>query len=885
MNILKKRNECLKQLINASYLMKRDRDYWVNFLCKIEPLNTAIDEVEKTIRILANYEKEMIFINEREPIGLYRVSLPFNNPIYSFVLYSCGIALGGNEVIVRPSRHTASYVVEFYNTYPQFKNLGISLFLETGKKFISSAYTDKNTSGILFTGAYDHLKDIMNNIPINKHLIYCGSGYNPVILGKGIRNIDKAIDIVIDSRIYNSGQDCLCSEKIIVHTSIYDEFLKSLCEKLSKLKLGNFGDKNADIYPPFDAIKDEIKKRYADIKNSEKCIFNRTENGCILSVFEVDINSQALNSEKFCPIFTIAKYSDENDLLPILLSEYKFGIIVLGDVNLNLFNDFPHIVTSGTVMQTEAMDAHIPFGGRGKSGFSMVNNWYKDGPILFSYETTKNKLEEFNMKTITLDTRHFYGGEHHDSFGDKTFQSINPATQEVIATIPEANEQDISAAIDAAKIAFKEWNQIDVITRGHLINLIADAIEEHSEELVNIDVQDAGRPILDATEDIEAVVRMYRYFGGLPDKIEGVTIPFGNEKLVFTKREPYGVIAAITAWNYPLFNNTAKIAPIIATGNACILKPAEETPLVALRLAEIIANVPGVPKGLVSVLNGSGETTGNALVANANINKITFTGSTQTAKLILNNISNNNVKNCTFELGGKAPVVVFDDANIDGAAKAIAFCAFFNQGQTCTAATRIIVEKGVHDILLEKLKEIASRIVIGDPTNKETTLGPLVSKAQYDKVNGYLKRAIERNEKMILGDERTLPTTGYYVCPTIFDNISPNSELFTDEVFGPVLTVTTFEDEKDAIRLANNSEYGLAASVWTKDIDRMHRLAYSIKCGIMQCNTIFCEFPGAPAGGYKNSGYGREFGKEAITEYTQIKTVWVSYSDDYSDWV
>ena len=372
------------------------------------------------------------------------------------------------------------------------------------------------------------------------------------------------------------------------------------------------------------------------------------------------------------------------------------------------------------------------------------------------------------MKAITLDTRHFYGGEHHDSFGNKTFQSINPATQEVIATIPEANEQDISAAIDAAKIAFKEWNQIDVITRGHLINLIADAIEEHSEELVNIDVQDAGRPILDATEDIEAVVRMYRYFGGLPDKIEGVTIPFGNEKLVFTKREPYGVIAAITAWNYPLFNNTAKIAPIIATGNACILKPAEETPLVALRLAEIIANVPGIPRGLVSVLNGSGETTGNALVANSNINKITFTGSTQTAKLILNNISNNNVKNCTFELGGKAPVVVFDDANIDGAAKAIAFCAFFNQGQTCTAATRIIVEKGVHDILLEKLKEIASRIVIGDPTNEKTTLGPLVSKAQYDKVNGYLKRAIERSEKMVLGNERTLPTIGYYVCPTIF---------------------------------------------------------------------------------------------------------------------
>ncbi len=488
------------------------------------------------------------------------------------------------------------------------------------------------------------------------------------------------------------------------------------------------------------------------------------------------------------------------------------------------------------------------------------------------------------MNIKTLDTRPFYGGEHHDTFGKKRFNSINPATEQVIASIPESEGKDIEAAIDAAQIAFEQWNEIDTITRGYLIGLIAEAIEEHAEELVQIDVQDAGRPVLDAREDIEAVVRMYRYFSGVPSKIEGTTIPYGDDKLVLTKHEPYGVIAAITAWNYPLFNATAKIAPIIATGNACILKPAEETPLVALRLAEIIANVPGVPKGLVSVLNGSGEVTGKLLVSNPRIHKLTFTGSSPTASNILKNISESNFKDGVFELGGKAPVVVFSDANIEGAAKAIAFCALFNQGQTCTAATRIIVEKGVHDELLNKLKEIASRIVIGDPTSEDTTVGPLISKTQYDKVNGYINRAIERGEKLVYGGPLKVKK-GYFVQPTFFDEVKPNSELFRDEIFGPVLTFTTFETEEEALKLANDSEYGLAAAVWTRDINKMNRVAAQIKCGIMQCNTLFSEFPGAPAGGYNNSGYGREFGREAITEYTQIKTIWVAYSDDYSDWV
>ena len=489
------------------------------------------------------------------------------------------------------------------------------------------------------------------------------------------------------------------------------------------------------------------------------------------------------------------------------------------------------------------------------------------------------------MSISIPDTRPFYNGEHHDSLDGKTFTTSNPATEDIIASVSESGNNDINAAVIAAKTAFGEWTIIDAFERGKAIIAIADAIEEHAEELAWLDVIDSGKTILDAREDTHAAQKMFRYFGGLVDKIEGATIPAANEKLVYTVHEPYGVIAAITAWNYPLFNASAKIAPVIATGNACILKPAEETPLTALKLAEIIANVDGIPKGLVSVVNGAGERTGALLISNPGVNRVTFTGSTETGKAILKNISGGDLKGAILELGGKAPVIVMADANLEGAAKAIAFSAFFNQGQTCTAATRILVEESVHDVLLEKICSIAEAIVVGDPSSEDTIVGPLISKIQYEKVVGYIERAVGAGQKPLIGGYRPSELEkGYYLTPTIFDNVSSDNELFLDEVFGPVLTVSTFSSVDDAITLANKSNYGLAAGVWTKDLATMHKIANALEDGIIWGNTLFSEFPGAPAGGSKNSGYGREYGKEAINEYTQIKTVWISLDDNYSDW-
>ncbi len=285
---------------------------------------------------------------------------------------------------------TYDYVQSFYARYNKFKKVGISLYSGSGKDFIEAACKQETPGGFLFTGAYDNLQDIQKKIPYSQQLIYCGSGINPTIIGPNVEDIDEAVDLVINSRIYNSGQDCLCTEKIIVHDSVYYEFVKRLINKLDNVQLGEAGDKAADVYPPIPGILNEITTRYNDIKSKELCLYDRNDKGCILSVFEVGIDSPSLNMEKFCPIFTVAKYSQTNELSKIFDSEYRFGLILLGVQDEDIITpDFPHIVTQGTVMQLEAQDAHIPFGGKGKSGFSRQGNKVVDGPILFSIETTK----------------------------------------------------------------------------------------------------------------------------------------------------------------------------------------------------------------------------------------------------------------------------------------------------------------------------------------------------------------------------------------------------------------------------------------------------------------------------------------------------------------
>ncbi|MCW2751376.1 MAG: aldehyde dehydrogenase [Aeromicrobium sp.] len=481
--------------------------------------------------------------------------------------------------------------------------------------------------------------------------------------------------------------------------------------------------------------------------------------------------------------------------------------------------------------------------------------------------------------------RLFIGGEFRASSDGLTFDSINPATEEVLCKVALANQADVDAAVASAAAASVEWQALDARQRGRALNLVADEIEKHGDELAHLDCVDAGKPILDCQEDIHAAAGMFRYFGGLCDKIGGETIPVQNDKFCYTRREPYGVIAAIIAWNYPLFNAAGKLAPILSTGNACVLKPAEETPLTALRLAELIQGIADIPAGLVNVINGPGEITGAALALHPLVAKLSFTGSTETGRSILRSSADSNLKGVVLELGGKSPFVIFEDAELDMALNAITFSVFYNQGQTCTAGTRLLVQESIAERVLKGLADRVGRITVGDPTSEDTHVGPLVSKVQFDRVRGFIDRALEAGATARIGG--AVPEgldTGYFVSPTVFTDVDPRSELAQSEVFGPVLTVSTFGDEEEALQLANDTSYGLASSVWTNSSQRLIRFSNGLQAGIVWANTVFAEHPGAPAGGYKESGFGREYGNSAVDEYTRMKTVWIDLSGEFFTW-
>lgn len=484
-----------------------------------------------------------------------------------------------------------------------------------------------------------------------------------------------------------------------------------------------------------------------------------------------------------------------------------------------------------------------------------------------------------------IEGRLFIGGEFRPAADGSTMADINPVSEEPIAAVSVAGPDDIDAAVAAAAGAHKEWVQLNPSDRSAILMAVAQAVEDAGDELASLDSLDAGKPLGDCLEDVHAAALNFRYFAGLADKLEGVALPVQNENLCYVVREPYGVVAAITAWNYPLFNASAKVAPILATGNACVLKPAEESPLTALRLADVIEGVEGVPAGLVNVVNGPGETTGSYLAHHTEVPKLTFTGSTETGRKILAASAESNLKSVTLELGGKSPFVLFPDGNLEAALNALTFSVFYNQGQTCTAATRLIVHESIVDEVIEGLRMRAARVIVGDPADPSVSVGPIISREQYDKVEGFVTAAVDGGASVVFGATRPEGLDrGFFYAPTLLADLEPESPSSQEEIFGPVLVMHPFGTEEEAMQLANGTKYGLASSIWTQDATRLHRLSRQIHAGVVWCNTVFAEHPGAPVGGYAASGLGREFGRAAIEEYTRGKTIWVGLSGEFFDW-
>jgi acyl-CoA reductase-like NAD-dependent aldehyde dehydrogenase len=470
------------------------------------------------------------------------------------------------------------------------------------------------------------------------------------------------------------------------------------------------------------------------------------------------------------------------------------------------------------------------------------------------------------------------GGQWTEAEGGKTFTSENPATEEAIGEVGSASAGDVDRAVAAAKAALEgDWGRkYSARERGRMLWKIADALEARIDEFALLETLDNGKPIFESRYvDIPAAIDALRYFAGWADKVTGETLPVsGPFVLAYTLREPVGVVAAITPWNFPLIQALWKIAPALACGNTVIHKPASNTPLTALKFAEL-ASEAGLPAGALNVLPGRGAEVGNALVAHRDIAKITFTGSTEVGKDIMRGAADT-VKRLTLELGGKSPNIVFADADLDAAVKGAYTGIFYGKGEVCAAGSRLFVERSVHDALVEKLVERTKKLAPGDPLDPKTRLGALVSRQQRESVLSYVEAGRSEGAEVVAGGEAaTVGGKGFFMQPTILDACRNDMKVAQEEIFGPVLVVIPFDDVKEAVKLANDSIFGLAAGVWTRDIGKAHQVARDLQAGTVWINQYNWYDSGAPFGGYKQSGFGRELGKQALEYYTESKTVFV----------
>ncbi|QDV22846.1 aldehyde dehydrogenase family protein [Aureliella helgolandensis] len=470
-------------------------------------------------------------------------------------------------------------------------------------------------------------------------------------------------------------------------------------------------------------------------------------------------------------------------------------------------------------------------------------------------------------------TECFIGGKWLAAASGKTFPTINPATEETLADVAEGDAADIDLAVEAAREAFENgpWGRMDARDRGRLMYRLADLIEGEIDELAALESLDNGKPYNDArTADIPLAVDCLRYYAGFADKIHGSTIPIRGNYFTYTRKEPVGVVGQIIPWNFPMLMTAWKWGPALAAGCTLIMKPAEQTPLTCLRMAQLAQDA-GIPDGVINVVPGYGPTAGGAIVKHPGIDKVAFTGEHRTAQLIMQNASQS-LKRLTFELGGKSPNVVAADADLDAAAAGTHFGLFFNQGQCCCAGSRVFVDERVHDEFVGKLKELAANRKLGSPLAHDTEQGPQVDEAQFNKIMSYIDQGNREGANCIVGGKR-FGDIGYFVEPTIFEGVTDSMAIAQDEIFGPVMSVLKYKDWDEMIQRANATCFGLAAAIWTRDITQAHEYARRVRAGTVWVNCYDVFDAAAPFGGFKMSGHGRELGEDGLRPYTETKTV------------